>query len=104
MKRNKSYSNDRGVHGLRFNAKKERIFVQAKRYKGFVNSQYIYEFSRFISANDAVEGYFVHTGKTSKLILEQFRNSNIQIISGSKLVELILVIEIVRLKEINKQT
>ena len=94
VKRNKSYSNDGGVDGLIFNAREERIFIQAKRYKSFVNRQHIHEFSRFILANDAVGGYFIHTGKTSKPILEQFRNSNIHIISGSKLVELISILKI----------
>lgn len=95
VKRNKSYSNDGGVDGLIFNEKDERIFVQAKRYKGFVNRQHIHDFSRFISANNAVGGYFIHTGKTSKLILEQFRDSNIHIISGSKLVELITILKLI---------
>lgn len=89
IKRNKSYSHDGGIDGLIYNPNNQKILIQAKRYKQSIQSKHIHVFSDQVNSNNASAGYFIHTGKTPTLVFNQYRNTNISIISGSKLVELI---------------
>jgi len=87
--RNKSYSGDGGLDGTVFK-KDARFLVQAKRYTNWVKTSHIKDFETLISNQKANGGYFIHTGKTSSKSLISFKSSTIIIISGQKLIDLIL--------------
>ncbi|QKX07725.1 restriction endonuclease (plasmid) [Aquimarina sp. TRL1] len=89
IKRNKKYTGDGGIDGIIYDSNKNKIIIQAKRYSGYVNLQDLYEFNNLVYSNKAYKGYFVHTGKTGKKAHKHFKNSNIEIISGSSLINLI---------------
>ncbi|MDH5327654.1 MAG: restriction endonuclease [Gammaproteobacteria bacterium] len=84
--RNHKYSGDGGLDG-RFEYKGKRFAIQAKRYKDHVSTEHINELSQLSGTYD--QALFVHTGKTRR---NAFRGlpSNIQIISGNRLLDLLL--------------
>lgn len=87
--RNKSYSGDGGLDGTIL--KDNDVFlIQAKRYTNFVKTSHIKDFELLIDVKKANGGYFIHTGRTSSKSLSSFKNSSIVIISGQKLIDLIL--------------
>lgn len=87
--RNKSYSGDGGIDGMIIN--NECLFlIQAKRYSSFVKREHIKDFELLITEKNAVGGYFIHTGRTAVKSHLEYKNSSIQIISGQKLIDLIL--------------
>ncbi len=89
IKRNTRYTGDRGIDGTVFNQKGQKILIQAKRYKSYVNLADLKEFKEVIVREKAFAGYFIHTGKTGKTSkLEQ--SDNMKIISGQKLINLIV--------------
>lgn len=87
--RNKRYSGDGGLDGKVYNKNGELFLIQAKRYKGLINPKHIKEFQLCILKNQAKGGYFIHTGRTAKEHLNNFRYSNIDILSGNKLIKFI---------------
>ena len=87
--RNKSYSGDGGLDGMII--ENEQVFlVQAKRYSNLIKTSHIKNFALLISEKNAEGGYFIHTGKTSVKSYQNYKNSKIQIISGQKLIDLIV--------------
>lgn len=87
--RNKSYSGDGGIDGMFID--KEKVFlVQAKRYSNIIKTSHINDFAFLVSEKNAAGGYFIHTGKTAVKSYQIYKNSNIQIVSGQKLIDLIL--------------
>lgn len=63
---------------------KEMIVIQAKRYKGSISRSHVLALCNLVQGNKRLsKGLFIHTGKTSKPILEYFRmNSHLELISG----------------------
>lgn len=82
IKRNKSYSADGGVDGRIYDQKGNLIMIQAKRYCGHIKLEHVKQFSALVNA-EAVHGYFVHTGKTSRA--SSSVSENVTIISGARL-------------------
>lgn len=89
IKRNKKYSGDGGLDGTIYDKNKNKILIQAKRYSSYINSEHIKDFSALIIKEKAMKGYFIHTGKSSKIIRKSFNHSNIEIIGGTKLISLL---------------
>lgn len=88
IERNKRYTHDGGIDGkVYLNGK--LILIQAKRYKSYVNTKHLSEFLALVQTSGACKGYFIHTGKTGKETYQKYRNSEIEIISGDKLIKLI---------------
>lgn len=87
--RNKKYSGDGGIDGMVVNAQKQLFYIQAKRYNKSISTAHIHAFSGLVNVNKAFGGYFIHTGKTPAQTLAKYKRTNITIISGSKLVDLI---------------
>ncbi len=94
--RNKRYTGDNGVdgriyHHTQSNGKsvKRKYLIQVKRYSSYINKKHILEFEKQISEEKAYSGFFVHTGKTSKDIMQLSREINMDIISGQKLIQLV---------------
>lgn len=90
IKRNKRYSHDGGIDGKIYN-NGSQVLVQAKRYKGHINPKHVTDFQNCIHNSKAIKGFFVHTGKTSKKNLDIYRNSNITILSGQRLIDFIFL-------------
>lgn len=88
IKRNKRYTGDGGIDGIIYDSRNNKILIQAKRYSGYVNLKDIYEFNNLVYHSRAEKGFFIHTGKTGKESYQHFKSSNIEIISGSKLIDL----------------
>lgn len=89
IQRNQRYTGDGGIDG-RVYFKGKLFLIQAKRYKSYVNTRHLADFSSLIVKNSAEGGYFIHTGKTGKETYQFYKNSKIEIISGKKLIKLII--------------
>lgn len=89
IKRNKKYTGDGGIDGIIYDDKGKKILIQAKRYKSYINNKHIKEFENLVISEKAFGGYFIHTGKSSEKSRNLYTNSNVQIIGGTKLLELI---------------
>lgn len=90
IKRNSRYTGDGGIDG-RVYRDGELYLVQAKRYKSYVSVRHLEDFLRLVKeTKEAKGGYFIHTGKTGKETYSLYRGTPVEIISGDKLINLIL--------------
>lgn len=89
VKRNSRYSGDGGLDGTVFNAQRQKILIQAKRYSQAINPAHIKDFWETIQNQDARGGYFIHTGRTGDQSRENM-NKNMMILSGEKLLNFLL--------------
>jgi len=87
--RNKRYSKDGGFDGQIHLADGALVLIQAKRYSGYIARVHLEEFASLVKTHKAAYGYFMHTGRTSRHLLEEFRRSNVIIYSGEKLLDLL---------------
>lgn len=90
--RNKRYTGDGGIDG-RFYFDDFPFLIQAKRYRSHINPQHIEEFAHKIKIYNAEFGLFIHTGKTGNQSWQNACSSrkDLMIVSGQKLVDLILL-------------
>lgn len=89
IRRNKKYTGDGGIDGIIWDNKNRKYLIQAKRYASYVSKNHILEFHNLVLEQNCYSGLFIHTGKTGKNTFELFKKGNIQIISGSNLLDLI---------------
>ena len=89
IKRNKSYSGDGGLDGIFYHNNK-KFLLQVKRYTNQIKPSHLNEFSALIRCKKANGGWFIHTGNTSEKTYNIYRNSNIKIVSGNQLIDLLL--------------
>jgi|SRR5690554_1054903 len=89
IKRNKRYTGDGGIDGIVYDQNKRSFLIQCKRYKDHIKKQDLIEFKELIKSKNFDGGYFCHTGRTSKTSLFNYRESNLHILSGDKLIKLI---------------
>lgn len=62
----------------------KRVVIQAKRYRGTVSKQHVESFASVVQAERYDLGLFIHTGKTSKPVLNAARcHPHIALISGA---------------------
>ncbi len=87
--RNRKYTGDGGIDGLIFDKDGNKVLIQAKRYTSYINPRHLDEFQVLVNNSNAIQGKFVHTGKTGKQTYSSYKNTNIDIISGSRLLDLI---------------
>ncbi len=85
--RNTKYTGDGGIDGVVI-IDSCKYLIQAKRYNGYVSKRDIENFDRLCRTKKC-KGLFVHTGRTGKQVISRFRSSNIDIVSGSRLLSLI---------------
>lgn len=87
IQRGMRYSGDGGVDGQ---VSKDDInyLIQAKRYRGYVNKDHVKQFILLVNQRKS-PGLFIHTGRTGKGVRELVYGTNVQIISGSKLIQLL---------------
>lgn len=88
IQRNKRYTGDGGIDG-RSTIKGKDYLVQAKRYKAHINPQHVIEFAG-ICKRQGKRGLFVHTGKTGAKSKSVAHNTNLEMISGQRLLNLLL--------------
>tara|TARA_R110000764_G_scaffold91830_3_gene175012 strand:- start:132 stop:659 length:528 start_codon:yes stop_codon:yes gene_type:complete len=88
--RNKRYTGDGGIDGIVYDIDGNKILIQAKRYRSYINPKHITDFQFLLKRKHARKGYFVHTGKTSSNTRNLFQHTNVIIIGGSKLLKLIV--------------
>ncbi len=86
--RNKRYTGDGGIDGVVYDGAGNTYAIQSKRYKSHISKQHVIDFQRIITQK-CMKGFFVHTGKTGSGCHDVLKNSDIEIISGSKLINLI---------------
>ncbi|MGD9369229.1 MAG: restriction endonuclease, partial [Desulfobacteraceae bacterium] len=87
IQRNYRYTGDGGIDGV-FHINGDRWFMQAKRYSSSTVPEHVMDFVRKCNGTP---GIFVHTGRTGPKSYTYAKiNRNIKIISGSRLVRLIL--------------
>lgn len=92
IRRNRRYTNDGGIDGILYKDN-VKYLIQAKRYKGYVNKAHLVSFIELTEKNKC-KGFFCHTGKTGTEGKTMYRNhANVEIYSGSKLLELINTLE-----------
>lgn len=86
--RNERYTGDGGIDG-KVIINNETCMIQSKRYKGFISPSHVNEFIRLCETHCA-SGFFCHTGKTSKPLMQKIKASNyVVIVSGERLINLI---------------
>ena len=90
VSRNSRYTNDGGIDGTIYTKEGEKIIIQAKRYSNHICLQDVKDFAITIKKQNAKMGYFIHTGKTGKGVNTTITNEPITVISGSKLINLII--------------
>lgn len=101
--RNEGYTGDGGVDGRAY-LDDQHYLIQAKRYKGDIHAKDVEEFGKICKRRKG-RGLFIHTGKTGDKSKSLAYTLNIEIISGAKLLELLLTPEPVEFsltKEANK--
>ncbi len=90
IERNTKYSGDGGYDGKVW-INGELHLIQAKRYRGHIKKEHIYEFIRLIQKNNC-NGIFIHTGKTPNDVFVLLRSyPELILISGSNLAKLMVI-------------
>ncbi len=88
IQRNKRYTGDGGIDG-RCTINGQDFLIQAKRYKAHINPQHVIEFAGICKRQNK-RGLFVHTGKTGAKSKSVAQNTNLEMISGQRLLNLLL--------------
>ena len=88
IKRNKRYSKDGGIDGQVL-INNQHYLIQAKRYKNHINPAHVQDFVQ-ICRKRKKRGLFIHTGKTGKKSQQIAKNSNIEIINGTRLLNMLI--------------
>ncbi len=88
IQRNKRYTGDGGIDG-RCTINGQSFLVQAKRYKAHIDPAHVIEFAGICKRQNK-RGLFVHTGKTGAKSKSVAKNTNIEMISGQRLLNLLL--------------
>ncbi|GJL71987.1 MAG: hypothetical protein NMNS01_11860 [Nitrosomonas sp.] len=87
IKRNKRYSGDGGIDGQAIIGN-HCYLIQAKRYANHINPVHVQSFVRLCKKRRK-RGLFVHTGKTGQKSERIARFSEIEIISGDRLLNML---------------
>lgn len=87
IKRNKRYSGDGGIDGQVI-IEGHCYLIQAKRYANHINPAHVQTF-KLLCQRHGKRGLFVHTGKTGKKSYHITQFSEIEIISGERLLNML---------------
>lgn len=93
--RNRSYTGDGGVDGVAWNPRFGLLAVQVKRYRAHICRGHLREFDDAILSAKFDGGVFVHTGRSGAGAYEFLRGSGIILLSGDRLLKLLLNRELV---------
>ncbi len=86
--RNDGYTGDGGIDGRAY-LNDQHYLIQAKRYTGHVKAKDIEDFAKICKRRKG-KGLFVHTGKTGETAMKAARVNKVHVVSGAKLLELLL--------------
>ena len=87
--RNRRYSGDGGIDGVVWTPTHGWIAVQAKRYRGHIDLQHVFEFKQAIRRGSFDGGLLVHTGRSGKGVREAICHGAVTLLSGDGLLSLI---------------
>jgi len=93
--RNRNYSGDGGVDGVAWNPRFGWMAVQVKRYRAHICRGHVRDFHDAILSAKFDGGVFVHTGRSGAGSYEFLRGSGIILLSGDRLISLVLRRELV---------
>ncbi len=88
IKRNKRYTGDGGIDGQCW-INGQHALIQAKRYRNHIRLKDVADFQAIMQKRNT-HGLFVHTGKTGKGVWALNKDPRLTIISGEKLVRLLM--------------
>lgn len=86
--RNDGYTGDGGIDGRAY-YKDQHYLIQAKRYTGHIKAKGVKDFAKICKRRKG-KGLFVHTGKTGDTVKEVAKELGVEIVSGIRLLELLL--------------
>lgn len=93
--RNLSYTGDGGVDGVAWSPRFGWLAVQVKRYRAHICRGHLREFEDAILSARFDGGVFVHTGRSGAGAYEFLRGGGIILLSGDRLLKLLLNRELV---------
>lgn len=99
IRRNRRYTGDGGIDG-RAIINGEKVFIQAKRYRQHITAEHVSAFAS-LCRRSGKKGIFVHTGKTGKQSWKNGAEGHIDIVSGSRMLNLLTGTYIPRWEENN---
>ena len=88
--RNPRYSGDGGIDGKVWLPGHGWCAVQSKRYGGHVNHHHVAAFGEAICHHGVGAGLFLHTGRSGAAVYPHLARSNVVLVSGASLVQLVL--------------
>lgn len=88
--RNQRYSGDGGIDGKVWLPGHGWYAVQSKRYGGHVNHQHVAAFGEALCHHGLGAGLFLHTGRSGAAVYPHLTKSNVVLVSGASLVQLVL--------------
>lgn len=93
--RNRSYTADGGIDGVVWNPRSGWLAVQVKRYRAHICHGHLRDFDDAILRAKFDGGVFVHTGRSGAGGYAFLRDSGIILLSGERLITLVLRRELV---------
>jgi len=93
--RSRRYSGDGGIDGSFWSPEAGWYAVQVKRYSGHINRQHVNEFTNAVRRSRYAAGMFAHTGRSGAGVYEFLPGSEIILLSGDCLIQLIVERELV---------
>jgi len=93
--RSSRYSGDGGVDGTFWCPEAGWYAVQVKGYSGHINRQHVNEFTNVVRRSRYAGGMFAHTGRGCAGVYEFLPGSEIILLSGDRLIQLIVERELV---------
>ena len=87
--RNDGYTGDGGIDGRAY-YRDQHYLIQAKRYTGHIKANDVKDFAKICKRRKG-KGLFVHTGKTGDTAKEAAKEYGVEIVSGIRLLELLLL-------------
>jgi restriction system protein len=88
--RNRRYTGDGGVDGVVWMQGTGWVALQVKRYREHIDNQDVRAFGEVVARMGLRLGMFVHTGRTGAACYSTLRTCSVQVVSGTRLVDLIL--------------
>ena len=85
--RNKRYTGDGGIDGRAY-LNGQHYLIQSKRYRKHINAAHVEAFAQICKRRKG-RGLFVHTGRTGAQSRRVANHTNVEIISGARLLKLL---------------
>lgn len=95
--RNVRYTGDGGIDGKAWHPRHGWCAVQVKRYRQHVSADHVRQFAELVATYRYPAGLFVHSGRSGAALYQHLGNSRLTLISGERLLELLLQRQLGRL-------